>query len=124
MNMFLKKYSGKTLEDWGSELSPDFKSFARAFRSYLKSEGMQHGFTVEAFHTGHYDVSAFLKFANERYVYMSYGNRFSPIDVYSTSFLGGGVLIRTAKSVKDYTGGMNHYTSLAEIGSAAKKLHN
>jgi len=124
MNGFLRKYHGHKLEDWGSILSDDFKAFARAFRSYLKSEGKENGFSVENFTTGHYDVSAFLKFEDQGYVYMSYGNRFSPIDVFSTSFLGGGVLIRTAKNARDYTGGPNHYTSLAEIGSAAKKLHN
>ena len=121
MNGFLSKYSGRVLQDWGSELSPDFRAFARGFRSYLKAEGEDHGFSLEKFTIGHYFMSAFLK-SHGRYVYLSYENRYRPIDVFNSGFLGVGVLIRTANGPKDYTGGQNYYTSIAEVGQTAERM--
>ena len=122
MDPFLRKYNGHTFEDRGIECSDDFRAFAKSFRAYLNRLGEKHGFRVVAFSCGHYDCFGFLE-KDGRYVYLSYSwNRIGAIDVYESSGIRSGVLIRKARNEKDFTGGFNHYCSIADIGEEASRL--
>lgn len=111
---FYKKYQGKVLEDWGSVKSPDFVRFAKDMRSAIKDGCESCGMTLADFHVGHYDVSGFVE-QDGRFVYFSYSlARALPIDLERRDAMRG-FLYRTAEAVKDYRGGMNHFTDWANL---------
>lgn len=88
----------------GSSIGKDFQTFSRIFRNWLK-KNIPTGASVASYNRGHYYLSGFIE-RNGKYVYFTVGDvRFSAI--WSTN-----ILVRTAKSSKDYTGGMNNYTTL------------
>ena len=103
MDRFIKEYHGKKLIDWGAQNSSDFLSFARKFKNYLKRSVSPYGIDVAEFYVGHYYISGFVE-KEGKFVYFNYDfPRGQKID---TDVRGchGGVLIRTAKDVKDYRG--------------------
>lgn len=111
---FIKRFKNKAITDDITVTSKDFKSFATCFKNYLKRTFPDA--KVENFSAGHYDVSSFIVFPSGTIVYVHYdvprGER--PIDV-NRRDASGGVLYRTAKSTKDYSGGSNNFTSLLDM---------
>ena len=106
---FLKEYNGHRFADDGAYCSADFKSFSRKFKNYLK-RNLPDGCRIINHNCGHYYVSGFIK-KEEQYVYYSYSwDRFNSFDIKKEC-----VLIRAAKNEKDYTGGINHYTSISAL---------
>lgn len=59
MKKFAKEFDGRAIEDWGSTISEDFKSFARKFKNALKREFPD--FQIKRYSVGYYSVSGFLE---------------------------------------------------------------
>lgn len=85
--------------------TPEFKSFARLFKNDFKKELDSIGATLEAFSVGHFYLSGFFKL-NDQLYYFS----ISDVRMYTENGHWGSMLVRTAKSLKDFTGGTNTYT--------------
>lgn len=122
LESFVKKYNGHVIEDTGAYASEDFKKFARAFRTTLKTEMQSIDAELESFSVGHYFISAFVR-KNEKYIYISYNcPRYDqPID-FSKSGAVDGVLYRKAKDAKDYHGEQNHFCSMPELTNCIECL--
>ena len=115
-----KKWNNKAVEDWGSVMSKEAKSFARAFKNMLVRELSTSGIEVVNFHTGHYDLSGCLK-KDEQYVYFSYSiPRWGERIDFNKSGASYGVLYRTAEGPKDFHGGMNNFCSISELPEALR----
>lgn len=111
---FISRFRNKAIQDDGVYPSKEFKSFATCFKNYLKR--LFPDAEIVNFNKGHYDVSAFVRFPNDKFVYVSYsvpryGRR---IDV-TRSDASEGVLYRTAEHEHDYRGGSNNFTSLERL---------
>lgn len=96
----------------GSSTGEDFVIFARAFKKFIKDNLPEESELIE-FYRGHYILSGFIKrqgtalYNPTRFVYFSISDvRHFPGDWIKN------ILIRTAKSETDYTGGTNNYTEL------------
>lgn len=103
------------IEDTGCYTSDDFKSFARVFKNRFGKEIKKVGGTNHEQSTGHYDLSGFFDVEGQSYYYSISDVRYFKVDE---------ILLRTATSHKDYTGGMNHYVKLGEnmlVGSLPRK---
>lgn len=89
----------------------DFKVFSRLFKRELKRQLSAYGIKLVRFNVGHYYLSGFVE-KNNKFAYFSISDvRYFP-DAWHSN-----ILIRTAKSASDYTGGSNSYTSLNKLGS-------
>ena len=110
-----RKWDQKLIDDDGCVMSKEAMSFYRAFKNYLK-RNLPTDAELIGFKPNHYDTSGFVKLG-DRYVYVSHNLRagartqadFTRKDAF------GGVLIRTAKSSKDYCGGRNQFTSINNL---------
>lgn len=106
----MKKYLNKGIVDYGCVTSPDYKTFERKFKNYIKKVAQENNGELVRFLPNHYEFSCFVK-RNDKYVYISIDDvRYFPKSWYNN------ILIRTAQSDKDYTGGRNDYTSLDYLG--------
>lgn len=113
--MKTRKFS-KHVFSSGSTKGPDFLSFARAYKKDIAEQLEPFGIEIFSWSTGHYYCSGFFK-RGDCFVYFSCSDvRFFPGDWEKK------ILIRTAKNERDYTGGPNCYSALADIGSKANKL--
>jgi len=114
----------KNIESWlnvnfesSCSLTPEFSSFARQFKAYVKKI-CGSDFEIVGWSRGHFYLSGFLK--NKKTNKLSY---FSTSDV--RHFPGEwykNLLVRTAEHEKDYRGGRNNWTTLPEIIKVAEKL--
>ena len=93
----------------GCETGEDYKKFERKYISYLKALCKENGWELVNVSKGHYEFSAFFK-CNNKYVYF----KISDVRYFKNEWFNH-ILIRTAKSEKDYTGGQNHYTNLMDL---------
>lgn len=110
MKNFKKKWDKKPIEDWHTVCSDDYKSFCKAFKNYLKRSFPDA--EIIGFKANHYDTSGFIH-EGDNYIYVSHSmNRYSCRVDFSETGAMNGVLYRTAKDAKDYTGGINHFTSI------------
>ena len=105
--------------DWefsnGSTTGADFQVFARLFKACIKKSLPPDAQLVE-FHKGHYYLSGFSQ-RGDRFVYFSISDvRHFPNAWHSN------ILIRTARSAKDYTGGSNGYTTLERFSEDVERL--
>ena len=101
----------------GSSTGDDFKIFVRLFRNYIKKQ-LPMGATLVNFSPNHYDLGGFIK-KNNKFVYFSISDvRYFP-DAWCED-----ILIRTATSEKDYTGGSNNYTTLQGFKNNVNDLLN
>ena len=117
MDKFLKEYKGHTFDDWGSECSTDFKSFARKFKNYLTRGGVN----VVSHNCNHYDLSGFAE-QNGVYIYYSWSwKRFGPVDVNASGCFDG-VLVRFAKNTKDFHGERNQFCAIAQLPEKIKSM--
>ena len=118
---YLKTYTGKVLEDWGSVVSEEFKKFSSDFRSVIKAQGKKVGAELKNYRMGHYDMSGFFE-RNGKFVYFSYSPaRRMPINPWDCGAMNG-ILIRTAEALKDFRGGMNHFTDIEDFQKVLDSL--
>lgn len=85
--------------------TPEFSTYASTFKREIKKRLGEIGAELLDFNRGHFYVSGFFKKGEQIYY-------FSQSDV-----RGGGdnkILVRTAKHVKDYSGGANNYSQLGD----------
>lgn len=115
MNNFRKKWNGKIVKN-----DITAKSFVTAFKNMLKRELNPYGINV-SLKSGFYYCSGFLE-KNGKYIYISYNiPRYGESIDFNTSGILG-VLYRTAKNNKDYTGGYNYFSSMYELPKNIKNL--
>lgn len=74
------------------------------------------GGSVLSYNKGHYYVSAFVQRSDGQIIYISLS------DVRSGENAFNSVLVRTAASDKDFTGGRNSYTGVEDLASKISKL--
>ena len=126
VDSFIKKWHGRVCEDWGCVVSKEFKSFQVAFFNALRKIAKENGWEVVKPIYGHYDMSCFIK-KGEKYVFVDYSNSLNTGR--NVVCLKGEVrgcnapmLIRTAKSDKDYTGGYNNFCQFDKCEEKIKEL--
>ena len=90
----------------GATTGEDFNLFAKLFKKYIESQ-CRNGMKLVSFSIGHYILSGFIE-RTGKFIYFS----ISDVRHFPNEWLHS-ILIRTAKSVKDYTGGFNSETSLS-----------
>jgi hypothetical protein len=95
-----------------SSKTPEFKSFARKFKNDLSKEVSKVGAKIASYNVGHFYVSGFIQLPSGNLLYFSLPD-VREWSMYSNHF--GQLLVRTAKHLKDFTGGNNTYCSLDEI---------
>ena len=125
---FIKKWHGRTLEDWGSVVSPEYHSFQVSFFNAMRKIAKGIGAEVVKPSYGHYDMSGFIK-RGDKYVYFSYshcGNRTQVLLKDTSLYYGASspLLIRTAENEKDYHGGSNNYAAFEVCEEMIDKLLN
>jgi len=92
------------IEDAGCYNSKDFISFSREFKKMMNAELKKVNGENLKMNTGHYYVSGFFT-VDEQVWYFS----ISDVRYFPEETIHNGMLIRTAKDYKDYTGGQNQY---------------
>ena len=100
----------------GSYTGEDYKTFERKYINYLKSICKDNGWEVVKVTKGHYGFSAFF-LCNNKYIYFN----ISDVRSWNNEWYSK-ILIRTAKSDTDYTGGANHYTRLINLKESIVNL--
>ena len=125
---FIRKWHGRTLEDWGSVVSPEYHSFQVAFFNAMRKIAKGIGAEVINPSYGHYDMSGFIK-RGDKYVYFSYshcGNRTQVLLKDNSLYSGCScpLLIRTAANEKDFSGGCNHYAAFEVCENMIESLLN
>lgn len=114
---FLEKWYNKQIEDWGGEVSPEYKNFQTNYRSVIKDFCKDIEMELYSFSKNHYEFSAVLKSNNTNQFYY-----ISISDVrYWKNEWANNILYRTMNNEKDWSGGSNHYSTLEEL---AEKLLN
>lgn len=103
----------KEFETWeftnGSTTGDDFNIFAGKFMLHIR-KSLPEGVKLVNFNRGHYYCSGFVQY-EDKFAYFSISDvRHFPGDWVSN------ILIRTAESVKDYTGGRNGFCTLEQVG--------
>ena len=106
----MRKYLNKNIDDYGSVCSPDYKTFERKYKNYLKQVAKSVNGELVQFNPNHYEFSCFIE-RNGKFVYVS----ISDVRYWHNQWYNN-ILIRTAQSTKDYRGGSNNYTDLENIG--------
>lgn len=112
----MKTYLNKTIEDWGGETSPDYKTFERKYRNCLKKIASGIGAELVKFNGNHYNFSCFFK-KGDKFAYMS----ISDVRHWKNEWYNN-ILVRTAKSERDFTGGYNQYCSYDKLGDKLSSL--
>lgn len=101
--------------------TPEFKQFARDFKTDIKALIKFHGLILETYNVGHFYVSGFIsraKWNGDRvYAYFS----ISDVRHFQNEWHEN-ILIRTATGLHDYTGGRNEYCTLKEFGTAINNI--
>ncbi len=82
-----------------------WKVYYRKISAAMRSELKKNGYLNVKFTRGHKSLSGFVTHKNGTIVYISISADFNP----------NNVLIRTATSYKDFTGGRNQYTTPADL---------
>ncbi len=89
--------------------TPEFKRFATFFRNDLKKALAGSNACLASFSTGHFYVSGFVERLDGAIFYFSTADvRFFPV---------ARILVRTAKGLKDFTGGPNHFVTYDQFFS-------
>ena len=112
---FVKKWQGKFVEEGFSYMTESAKSFARNFKSYLKTLASSFGGEIVNFSIGHYYFSGFIK-SNDNYIYISRDiERYNQCINLNDKSPCGGILIRKAYNEKDYRGEENHFCNIHSL---------
>lgn len=116
---FYTKWQSSVLADAGNYVSKEYNNFQTALLSEISKYAKAVDAAVVAESKGHYLTSCFIE-RNGKFVYISHS---------SDARMDGGVkieldsfLIRTARHVKDYTGGINQYCDMSQLQSMIDKL--
>ena len=120
---FIKTWDGKRLEDWGSSVSKEYKSFQQAMRREVKRLAEDAGATLVDWHNGHYDMTGVLE-RDGLFVYFHYSNldRTKVVLTPKNSGWLGCSLMRTMKHAKDWTGGTNNNVEFSQFSETMEKL--
>ena len=117
-----KKWNHKPIADYGCVCSDDYKSFCKAFKNYLKRALPEC--EIIGFKANHYDTSGFVK-QGDKYIYVAQdldrGRGY--VDFEDTGCFRG-ILFRTAKDDKDYTGGHNNFSSINNLVANLNAMFN
>lgn len=117
MTKNIKKWINYTFEDIECRTGWDFSKFCKDLKMEIEAQLSTTGLTIVKFSKGYFTISGFIYDRQVvRYVYFSVG------DVRDTGIWHDKILVRSAKSDRDFTGGQNHYTSLIGFGVAVKNL--
>lgn len=112
----LKKYLNHEFSS-GCYTGADYKTFQTKYLNYLRTMCKENHWQIVNIRRNHYCFSAFIKSAENKYVYLSIPDvRHFVGEWYSH------ILIRTAKGEQDLRGGFNHYTTLENLPAKAAKL--
>lgn len=111
IDKFFNKWYNKEIEDWGSEISPEYKNFQTNYRSVIKELCQDIDMKLYSFDKNHYNFSAVIK-SNKinQFYYMSI-----PDVRYWKNEWANKILYRTMEHEKDWTGGSNHHSTLKEL---------
>lgn len=122
MQTFKEKWQGVNFTETGTRMGPLGKSLARSFHNLMKRVCAKIGAKVLVQKTGHYDVYGYIQRADGQILYYSYGDfRGLRIDVDACDACCG-VLLRTASSVTDYHGGLNHFSPISDLENRIPKI--
>ena len=113
---FLKKWENVEFEDMGSVTSPQYKKFETGFRSVLKD--LSPNLELHSFSKNHYECSAVMQDVRT--------GKFKYVSISDVRYFPNGwrnkILIRTMAHDKDWSGGMNMYTSLSNLAKNLERL--
>ena len=113
-----KKYNGKVLADDGCYVSKEYKNFQNAFNRTAKDIAANINAELASTSKGHYDGSMFFK-RGGNFVYVHYGNSTNRTTI---DFDGRNICVRTAKSDRDFVGGLNNFVTLKQLAHAIDLL--
>ena len=114
----LRKYLTHSFST-GCTTGKDYKTFQTKYINYLRSLCRLHGWELVNIGRNHYNFSAFIRNESGKHVYLSISDvRFFNSDWYYR------ILIRTAKSERDYCGGANNYACLTTLSESVQRLLN
>ena len=112
----LRKYLTHSFST-GCTTGKDYKTFQTKYINYLRSLCRLHGWELVNVGRNHYNFSAFIRNESGKHVYLSISDvRFFNSDWYYR------ILIRTAKSERDYCGGANNYACLTTLSESVERL--
>ena len=101
----------------GCYTGEDYKSFQRKYINYLRTLCKENGWELLVSSKGHYWFSVFIRSPEGNYIYVSIPDvRFWKNQWYNH------ILIRCARSEKDYHGYGNNYTHLIDLAQTAQRL--
>ena len=118
-------YKTKNMEKWigyhfeliGCKPGKDFSNFSRNLKAELTAQIREKGCELVSYNKGYFYISGFVyNCLTEKYMYFSVG------DVRYEKNWKNRILVREAKNEKDYTGGVNQWTSLENFGLAVEKI--
>lgn len=119
-----KATSKEGIEQWldyrfesSCSTTEELRAFARDFKKAVKGS-LPVGCVLADWNRGHFEVFGFIS-KNGKYVYFS----ISDVRFWQNEWHDN-ILIRTAKDIKDYTGGSNCYTSLKDFKANVERLLN
>ena len=115
---FVKTWDGRRLEDWGSSVSKEYKSFQQAMRREVKRLAENEGATLVSYNSGHYYQSGFVE-KDGLYVYFCY-EALDRCHVQLTD--GSAFFMRTASGPKDYHGGSNNNVTFSQFSETMRRL--
>lgn len=112
----MEKWLGTYFES-SSGLTQQFSKFSSNFRTELIKK-TKEDFKLLDFNRGHFYLSGFMQHIESgKIIYFSISDtRYSQDEWYNR------ILIRVAKDTRDFSGGMNNYTSFEEINENMIKL--
>ena len=118
VNTFINKWKDVEFESSYSK-TPQFIEFTKDFKTAFK-HALGDSAQAIKFNVGHFYISGFITLANDSIVY------FSTSDVRGVRGFPGAwaknILVRTAESYTDYTGGSNNYCTLLNVGEKINNL--
>lgn len=106
--MLIEKWIGYEFES-SSGLTQEFADFTKDFKKAITSQ-LPEGYKLVSSNRGHFYISGFVKSPANKYVYFST----SDVRHFKDEWYNN-ILIRTAKGDKDFTGGVNRYTSFKDF---------
>ena len=116
MEKVVKKWNNYSFIS-SSEETKEFRSFRNAFKRAFVKDCEKEKIDLLTFAKGHFDFFGFIKNPDTgNYAY------FSLLDVRCTHNVLGKILYRTAKTEKDYTGGINQYTDAVSLAKQLKRI--
>ena len=116
---FYTKWQSSVLADAEAYVSEEYSNFQTALLREISKYAEAVGAAVVSEHKGHYYTSCFIE-RNGKFVYLNHSADMrmdAGIQIELGSFL-----IRTARHVKDYTGGINQYCDMSQLQSMIDKL--